>query len=156
MASATAPVNWLVGSEMEDYEDIPPAAQASQKLAELEARYAEGDSLPEPPDGYPAVASVEGATVLGYLLQSQELNDCYGPDGAIRRPGDAGYLDAQYGRLGFAPMPSGWRFEKRITTVLVAIVEGNPIFLEESAKRAGYPRALADGPNRLNLGEVAI
>jgi len=51
-------------------------------------------------------------------------------------------------------MPPGWRFERRTSRILIAIVDGNPILLEQRAKASGYPRALADGPNRLNLGEI--
>jgi len=134
--------------------NLPTAACAAQKLASLEARLAEGDSLPCPPEGYPPVPSTDGAKVLGYLVQWQEMRDCYGPDGKLCRPGDAGFLDAQCGRLGLSPMPAGWRFERRASRVLIAIVDGNPILLEQPARALGYPRALADGPNRLNLGEI--
>lgn len=45
--------------------DMPPQAKATQQLASIEARYASGDTLPEPPDGYPAIKSIPGALCLG-------------------------------------------------------------------------------------------
>jgi hypothetical protein len=135
------------------------AAGTAQAIASATARAAEGDTLPFPPHGLPALQSVpgrgmRGAAVLGYLVRLRTVRDCYGPDGRRRVPGDAGYLEAQHGRLRLAPMPKGWRFEERTAAVLCALVDGNPILLESQARAIGYARALATGPQWLELGEI--
>lgn len=139
--------------------DLPAAAEAAQTIAEAQARAIEGDTLPEPPAGLPALRSIEGtgingASVLGYVIKSAMVLDCYGPDGKMRVPGDAGFLEAQYGRLGLQPMPPGWRFVKREAQMLYALVKGNPVLLEDHARRLGYSRALATAPNVLRLSEL--
>ena len=131
-------------------------AQASQRAYD-EAKNAEPESLPEPPQGYPALESIPDCQVLGYIVKKTEIKDCFGPDGKIKRAGDSGFLEAQYGRLGFNPMPDGWRFETRTTSKLFAIVAGScPIKLEPIARAKGYPAALAVAPNLIDLGEITL
>jgi len=139
---------------MMDMEDLPPAAAAAQVIAEAQARAIEGDTLPEPPAGLPALRSIEGAQVLGYVVRTATVQDCFDPDGKMRVPGDRGYLDAQMGRLKWGPMPPGWRFVERDAQVLYAVVKGNPVMLEDQAQGLGYSRALAVSPNALELGEI--
>lgn len=135
------------------------AAQATQAAASAQAKAAEGDSLPLPPNGLPALRSIpghgmDGAAVLGYRIVSGMVRDCIRPDGSHAVPGDPGFSEAQCGRLGLAPMPAGWMFEERRVHKLQALVDGNPILLERQARSLGYRRALAVGPNVLDLGEV--
>jgi hypothetical protein len=108
-----------------------------------------------PPRGYPPVSSLTEAKVLGYKVVRQTVRDCLRPDDSIAHPGDAGYYEAQMGRLGVAPMPAGWKFVERVSNVLLCLVDGNPIALE-SAARHNYPRALATSPIVLNLGEIVL
>lgn len=134
---------------------MPNEARKAASAASAKARAEEPDSLPFPPDGYPALKSVPGASVLGYVVNPDAIvNDCIGPDGKIRLPGDLGFSRALHGSLGWFPMPKGWRFEKRKASVLYAWVDGNPILLEESAKDSGYPRAVAVQANLICLGEI--
>ena len=133
--------------------------KTAQFIASSEARAAEGDTLPMPPAGLPALRSIpgkgmDGAMVLGYAVQSEEVRDCIRPDGSHAVPGDKGFYEATMGRLGVTPMPKGWMFETRQAKKLVAIVDGNPIRLERQAKELGYYRALAISPNTLDLGEI--
>lgn len=93
------------------------AAGAAQAIATAQAPASEGDTLPLPPDGLPALRSIpsrgiEGAAVLGYVVNARTVRDCIAPDGRRTVPGDPGFLEAQHGRLGVAPMPAGWMFEE--------------------------------------------
>lgn len=132
------------------------AAGATQAVASAQARSAEGDTLPLPPNGLPALRGMDGAAVLGYRVVQDIVRDCIRPDGTHAVPGDPGYTDAQMGRLGWAPMPKGWMFEERQACKLLAIVDGNPILLEDHARALGYCQACAIGPNALDLGEVEL
>jgi hypothetical protein len=141
---------------------IPVTAQVAASIAAAQARAAEGESLPMPPRGLPALKSIQGqnaldrALVLGYIVRAQEVRDCIAPDGSIAQPGTPGFREAQEGRLGLSPMPKGWMFETRQASKLFAIVDGNPILLEQHAKALGYRRALATAPNVLDLGEIEV
>lgn len=140
--------------------EIHPAAQTAAVIASAQAHAADGDSLPMPPRGLPALQHIQGAThldralVLGYEIKTQEVHDCIAPDGSIAQPGMPGFRESQEGRLGVTPMPKGWMFETRRTHKLFAIVDGNPVLLERQARGLGYARALAVGPNALDLGEI--
>ena len=127
-----------------------------QLAASAKAREAEGNILPFPPDGYPALPSVQGAAVLGYAIKTAKIREYFGPDGARRYPGDEGYGDAVRCHWRSIPMPAGWQCEDRPAPVLYAIVDGNPILLEDLAKKEGYPRAIAIQGNVLELGEVVL
>ena len=137
------------------------AAGAAQVISVAQAQAAEVDTLPFPPNNLPALKSISGsgisgASVLGYVVKAVTVRDCIAPDGSHKVPGDEGYLEAQYGRLGLHPMPKGWMFETRKTTKLFALVSGNPILLESQAKALGYARACATEPNSLDLGEIEL
>lgn len=127
-----------------------------QLAASVEACKAEGESLPYPPDGYPAVSSVAGASVLGYAVKETLIREHFGPDGKRRYPGDEGFTAAVCSHWRASPMPTGWRCEDRSAPVLYAIVDGNPILLESLAKESGYPRAIAIQGNLLELGEIVL
>lgn len=127
-----------------------------QSAASAEAREAEGESLPFPPDGYPAIPSAQGAAVLGYAVKTAKIREYFGPDGVRHYPGDEGFSDAVRCHWRSMPMPAGWRCEDRFAPVLYAIVDGNPILLEDLAKNSGYPRAIAIQGNLLQLGEVVL
>lgn len=135
-------------------EDEKRLVRETQAKAEIEARAREPDLLPEPPAGLPALKSVEGAAVLGYSVSEQKVTDMIGPDGRIARPGDEGFLDAQLWRLGQQDQPKGWEMRHRTATTLYAVVQGNPILLEEAARALGYEGAFAVGPNLLELTEI--
>lgn len=139
------------------------SAEAAQAIATAQAMAmaSDGDILPLPPYNLPALRSIpgrgcEGAAVLGYFIRAVNVNDCIAPDGTRKVPGDKGFLEAQYGRLGLMPMPPGWMIEWRDTHKLYALVAGNPILLETTARRAGYARATAISPTTLDLGEIEI
>lgn len=132
------------------------AAAAAQALSNAIARAMEGDTLPEPPNGLPSIKSTKNGQVLGYRVTIATVHDCIRPDGTHAYPGDAGFYDAQCGRLGLHPMPAGWMFESRQAHKLLAIVTGNPILLEEDARALGYVRSFATAPNILDLGEIEL
>jgi hypothetical protein len=136
-------------------------AKAAQLISSAQARAIAGETLPMPPNNLPALRSIagtgfDGAAVLGYVVEEQTVRDCIAPDGNRKVPGDEGFCEAQWGRLGVAPMPKGWVFEERTVLKLFAIVDGNPILLEKQARALGYARAFAVGPKTLDLGEVEL
>lgn len=137
------------------------AAGVAATVASAMARIEEGESLPMPPNNLPCLRSIAGsnsfekAMVLGYKVERQEVQDSIGPDGKKKVPGDPGFLEAHIGRLTQCPEKmKGWTFKVRVAQKLFAIVDGNPVLLEQQAKMLGYARALATGPNVLDLGEI--
>lgn len=135
------------------------SVSAAQSIVSAMARAEEGDTLPAPPNNLPALQSIpgrgiEGAAVLGYIVASATVRDCIRPDGSHAVPGDDGFLAAQYGRLGVSPMPAGWSFVERPAHKLFALVDGNPILLEQQARALGYSRATASAARWLDLGEI--
>ncbi len=127
----------------------------AQQRGEKEARAKASETMPTPPLGYPALKSVSGAMVLGYEIGgSTQTHDVINPSGRKINPGDAGYMEAQRGRLKASPMPQGYKIVYRTTTFLYALVSGNPILLEEDARAAGYVRATATSPIYLKLTEL--
>ena len=134
-------------------------AGAAQAIAGAQAHAIEGDTLPLPPNGLPALRSIHGsgfagAQVLGYSIKLTTVRDCIKPDGSHAVPSDPGFYEATLGRLKAAPMPKGWMFEERQAHKLYALVSGNPILLEDQARRLGYARATASNPQWLDLGEI--
>lgn len=135
------------------------SAAAAQAIESAKARLDEVDTLPAPPNNLPALRSIPGrgiagAAVLGYAVQAAVVRDCLRPDGTRAAPGDDGFREATYGRLGFGPMPAGWSFVERTAHKLFALVDGNPVLLEQQAKALGYSRATATSPRWLDLGEI--
>lgn len=153
--------DWIIERLEREEKEMDAAAHIAKTLASASAREGEGDTLPLPPNNLPALrsipgAGIAGAAVLGYTVRKTTIRDCIGPDGRIRVPGDDGFRAAQEGRLGVAPMPAGWRFIEREAHKLYALVDGNPVLLEAPARRLGYARAIATGPQTLDMGEIEL
>lgn len=146
----------------DDMNNIPLLAVQAQAIASAEAQANQDAMLITPPAGCQPLTSIrtiagnpaDTAIVLGYTIKTESVRDVYGPDGHLRFPGDAGYYDLQCARLTCQPLPKGWRIEERLAAVLYALIDGNPILLEEQAKDRGYSRACAVSPKWLSLGEL--
>jgi hypothetical protein len=147
-------VNTSSDEPMPEDERMRMAASLAKDAASRAARELEVDTLPLPPQGLPALRGTDDAKVLGYEIATVSVRDCFGPDGKKRVPGDVGFLDAHMARLSRRPLPNGWQIVERQAEMLLAVVDGNPILLEESARSLGYQRAMATKPNRLQLCEL--
>ena len=139
------------------------AVVVAQTIASAEAQAIQPATQSEPPLGCHALTSIrtldgeplDTAIVMGYAVTREDVRDVVGPDGQIRLPGDSGFLDAQMARLTHGRMPPGWEIRTRSALVLYALIDGNPMLLEEQARERGYPRAIASSPKWLCLGEVS-
>ncbi len=135
-------------------------AFTAQLEAEKFAEAHEGETLPEPPAGFPHLPSLngeglQGALVLGYVIGKYEnVTHYYDGKDNKKNPGDDGFLDATLSRFykGYK-MPKGWRIEQTKARFIYALVKGNPILLEEPARKLGYHRALATSPTFIKLCE---
>lgn len=138
------------------------AMVAAQTIAHAEAMALQGVTVPHPPVGCQPLTSIrtvdedplETAIVLGYSVRREEVRDVFGPDFLLRQPGDPGYFDVAAARLTGRRIPKGWSVKTRVALVLYALIDGNPILLEEQARERGYRRALAVSPKWLQLGEL--
>ena len=120
----------------------------------------EGETLPEPPAGFKPLPSIkgeglQGASVLGYVIgKPEKIIKYYDAKGSQKNPGDEVFLDATLSRFyKDNKMPKGWKTEETNARFIYALVKGNPILLEESAKRIGYARAIATSPSFIKLCE---
>ena len=127
------------------------------------ARNLATELLPFPPADLPSLKSIKGngmdrAIVHGYTIAIEKTHKILDEKGNRKYPGEEGFLEAQQFRLmgeknGYSA-PAGWKIVNHEAKILYAIVEGNPILLENQAKKLGYKTATAVSANKIKLSEL--